>query len=215
MDVDLLFNGSRFGRMRLPEIHTSVWGTTILILEQTVHISDLEAYKSYVRSTIVEEATSFTLSDGDCRVAALGLKAQCKYEMDVPMKGMAGLSAEVKDLTRQGDEVAVKVEFRNPSPVQIDHRVTLFELRTATGEVVARLQGNLEILRGIFTVQLHGALEVPANDLVQAPVATTSTTLVRLVGAGVKEASWCDETIRNLDLALSLTADQQRLLSLP
>ena len=99
-----MFEGTRFGSMQLPEIQTSAWGTTVQIKEQIVHISDMEAYKAYVRSIILGEQTSFQLAGGDCTVQALGLTARCTYGMEVPIRCMQGLQAELVSAARRDEE---------------------------------------------------------------------------------------------------------------
>jgi hypothetical protein len=208
MEVDLLFNSSKFGRMRLPEIHTSAWGTTVLILEQKVAVSEMSTYRAYVRSIITDDETSFRLDNGDCQIRALGLSASCRYGMDVPMRGMGGLKAEVEGVAKgeEEGEIVIKVRFRNRSPVQIDHGLTTFELRTVEGEAVARLSTPLQILRGTFTVDMKGKLTEGEK--------LSESKKLRLSGTGTKEVSWCNQTIQYIDSMVELTGRDRRALRL-
>ena len=209
MMVDLIFNSSRFGHMRLPEIHTSVWGTTVLIMEQEVAVTDMTIYQAYVRSIITADETSFRLDNGKCNITALGLSAGCTYGMEVPMTGMDGLRAELDSVVRAGDgdgEITVGLSFRNPSPVQIDHGETNFELRTVEGLVVAHLSGSLQILRGTFTVRLQGSL---GED-----EARTDSTKLRLVGTGTNDGSWCNETIQYIHTMMETGEGHRKALGL-
>ncbi|KAL2205329.1 hypothetical protein CC79DRAFT_1335854 [Sarocladium strictum] len=210
MEVDLLFDSVKFGRMRLPEIQTSAWGTTVLIMEQAVAVSNMDTYRAYVRSIIVNDETAFRLDNGNCQVQALGLSASCKYAMEVPIRGMGGLHAEIESVTK-GDgnkegEVLVKVRFRNKSPVQIDNGTAMFELRTIEGEMVARLSGSLQILRGTFTVDLTGTSEGEAR--------VSESKKLRLLGVGTKDESWCNETIQFIDSMVELTGRDRRTLGM-
>jgi hypothetical protein len=126
--------------------------------------------------------------------------------MDIPMVGMAGLKAAVEGVSKGGKEesVVVKVRFNNQSPVQIDYGTTMFELITAESQVIARLSGQLQILRGVFTVDLKGRIAEGMK--------LTGSRRLRLRGTGTKEDSWCNETIQYVDNVVELRRQDQLAL---
>ncbi|KAI9158463.1 hypothetical protein HJFPF1_06458 [Paramyrothecium foliicola] len=203
MEVNLTFDGHCFSTMCLPELCTSWWGTDIVVRDQRVKITDMAAYKDYVRSVISSEDTGFKLENGGCTISALGLSVDCNYNLDVPLKGMGGLKGAIKNIERkEGAKLMMTVILHNPSPVEIDHGMSLFELRNPHKGVLATLKGGLKILRGDFDVMLEG-------ELLQGAVETKAVTLA---GIGVEGNTWCSETIKFIQPTMELTSEQWGVL---
>lgn len=197
MDLDLTFNGFTFGKLHLPSVHTSLWGTKVTIANQTIKITDLAIYKAFIRSIIVDNETCFQLENGTCTIKALGVTAHCNYCLEIPILGMMGPRTVLKRIEKDGDgHVRVAVDVQNPGPVEIQHGWSLFELRNDKGETVADLEGDFELKRGWSELALSGKLREGA------PLAATENS--RLVVRGVESSSWCNETIQFIDTALSL-----------
>ncbi|KAF7540393.1 hypothetical protein G7Z17_g12197 [Cylindrodendrum hubeiense] len=184
MVLDLTFNGSAFGKLALPKVRTSFWGTKVVVQEQVINITDMAIYRAFVRSIMVDDDTNFQLENGACTVRALGLTAHCDYNLDIPIKAMKGPRATLQKVSRSGDDgIAVTVRMHNPSPVELNHGVCTFELRNDQGERMAELRGQLKIVRGQFDLSLHGTTRTGV-----AP-----SDKVRLVGVGVDGSSWCND----------------------
>lgn len=203
MEVDLTYNGSCFSKMHLPELQTSWGGMDIIVQKQHVKIVDMAAYMEYVRSVMLDQETGFRLENGCCTISALGLSVNSAYGLDVPMKGMDGLQGKIKELERKdGALLVVTVTFHNPSPVEIDHGMSIFELQTASGQAMARLRGGFKTERGVFDLVLEG-------EQIQGVEATDS---VNFVGIGVEGDSWCNQTIPMIRQTMVLTPEHLGVL---
>jgi hypothetical protein len=202
MDLDLTFNGSPFGRLSLSEIRMSLWGTTVTVQEQPVTISNMANFKSFIHSVIFSDETRFQLDNGVCDIKALGIVAYCNYCVEVPLQGMMGPRVTLKQINRTNSSIDVVLEFRNPSPVEIDHGRSVFELRNDRGGVIADLRGDFNLRRGRVKVYLYGHLR---------PKVWVGEN-VSLAGVGVESHTWCDETIQSVNVALNLQAEHIRLL---
>ncbi|RSL57656.1 hypothetical protein CEP53_006422 [Fusarium sp. AF-6] len=203
MDVELSFNGFSLGTVELPEVQTSFWDTRVLVKEQRIDITDMTAFHTFIRSLMLDSDSSFQLDNGRCTVGALGTSSSCEMCLDIPLKCMDGPKMELKKLTRSDDN-SIVATFRldNPSPVEIDHGHCIFELRNTRGETMADLRGNLNIVRGQADYTLHGTTRpgVAPSDM------------ARLVGVGVKGSSWCNETIKEIDVIFGLKPELAELL---
>lgn len=159
MDLDLTFNGFTFGRIHLPSVSTSFFGTKVTIPRQTIQIADAAIYRSFIRSVIVDSETCFQLENGTCTIKALGITAHCDYCLEIPVVDMMGPKMLAKKLRQDGDgHVNVVVDVQNPGPVEISYGWSLWELRNARGETVADLEGDFESKRGWFELILAGKL---------------------------------------------------------
>lgn len=197
MDLDLTFNGFTFGKLRLPSVHTSFWGTKVTVTNQTIRVTDMAIYKAFIRSVIVDNETCFQLENGQCTIKALGITAHCNYCLEIPIIGMMGPKTSVTKIEKDGDgHVRVNIGVQNPGPVEIQHGWSLFELRSDKGDTLADLEGNFKLKRGWSEIILSGKLRDGA------PLAATEKS--RLVARGVEGGSWCNETIQFIDTALNL-----------
>ncbi|KEY70402.1 hypothetical protein S7711_06570 [Stachybotrys chartarum IBT 7711] len=204
MHLDLAYNGTRFAKMHMPEITTRWRGTEVKVREQKVEILDMATYKDYVRSVMVAEHSGFQLENGVCTITALGITIPCTYRLRIPIRGMMGPAAALTKVERrEGDVLAVTVKLSNPSPVELDHGLSIFEFRNMTGHLMGTLKGDVKIVRGDFEVQLEGKLEK----------GITPTDKARLVGKEVEGDTWCNETIKYIDLVVDVTPEVQEVLS--
>lgn len=205
MELDMTFNGVCFGKLKLPEVKTSIWGAKVLIQAQPVKILEVATFKAFVRSVIVNDSTRFQLENGECTIRSLGITAHCSYCLEIPIVGMMGPKATLLNLQRNGkndERLTVTADLQNPGPVEIDHGWSLFELRNDKGESVADLEGDLKFVRGNFSIVLDGT--------VKKGVAVGET--LRLAAVGVESSTWCNETIQFIDTTLQLTPEQVTLL---
>lgn len=203
MDLELVFNGDCFGKLSLPEFKTNFWGATVSILDQKIDILDMAAHKAFVRSVIVDDETSFLLENGTCTIKAVGITAHCDYCLEVPLRGMMGPKFTLTRMNRIGETLTAEFQAENPSPVEIDHGASTFEIRNDKNETVAEMKGNLKIKRGSFKFRLRGTAKQGV-----APSGKS-----RLVGIGVEDNSWCNETIQNIDVNFEIDSESLLLLS--
>lgn len=197
MDLDLTFNGFAFGKIHLPSVNTSFFGTKVTIPRQTIQITDGAIYRSFIRSVIIDSETCFQLENGTCTIKALGITAHCDYCLEIPIVGMTGPRTLAKKLRQDGNgHVRVVVDVQNPGPVEISYGWSLWELTNERGETVADLEGNFESKRGWFEL-------VPAGKLRDGAAFTTDEKS-RLVARGVEGNNWCNDTIQFINTSLEL-----------
>ncbi|CVK86794.1 uncharacterized protein FMAN_05938 [Fusarium mangiferae] len=195
-EASLSFNGTVFGRIKLPQIQTSVWGTGFVAQEQRIEITDYTNYCAFIRSIIVDNETSLQLYNRNCTVRALGTSSICNLRLDMPLKAIGGPRMAVKKLSRLGCDVTIVFSLSCSDPVELDHGCCIFELRNGHNETLAELKGELNIAGSQTELTLHGTTRDGA----------IVSKRVRLVGVGVeaKERSWLNETIRELDVPVDL-----------
>ncbi|KAF5607218.1 ubiquitin ligase (Hul4) [Fusarium subglutinans] len=195
-EASLSFNGTAFGRIKLPQTKTSFWGTDFVVQEQRVEITDYPNYCAFIRGIIVDDETSLQLENNNCTVRALGTSSVCNLRLDMPLKAIGGPRMAVKKLSRLGSDVTIVFSLTYLGPFELDHGCCIFELRNGHSETSAELKGELNIAAGQTELTLHGTTRDGA----------VASNRVRLVGVGVeaKEKSWLNETIREIDVPVDL-----------
>lgn len=206
MESDISFNGSSFGKVRLPRIQTSYWGTSFAIQEQQIVISNRATYRAFIRSLIVDEDTCLQLESNECTARALGTSPVCGIRFDLPLKAVDGPQLALKKVSRLENDVRMVLCLSYSGPVEINHGHCLFELRSGSGEVLAELKGDLDISPNQNELVLRGT----TNHRTIPPQ------MVRLMGVGVEEEgrSWLGETIREVDVVFDLKLEHAKNLRL-
>ncbi|KAF4333719.1 ubiquitin ligase (Hul4) [Fusarium beomiforme] len=195
-EASLSFNETAFGRIKLPQIQASFWGTNFAIQEQRVDITNYTNHCAFIRSTIVNDETILQLENNKCTVRALGTSSLCHLRLDMPLKAIGGPRIAVKNVSRLGNNVTIIFKLNLSSPVEFNHGCCIFELRNGHGETLTELKGELNLVTGQTDLSLYGT----ARDGVKHSSRT------RLVGIGVEanEKSWLNETIREIDVVIDL-----------
>ncbi|KAM0270984.1 hypothetical protein ACHAPA_003053 [Fusarium lateritium] len=196
-NASLSFNGFSFGKVRLPQIQTSFWGTNLAVLEQRIDITNSATCHAFVRSLIVDDDTSLQLESEECAVRALGTSSTCVLHLDIPLKAMGGPRVVLKKIVRVGEKVTTILSLDYSGAVEIDYGHCAFEFRNGHNETLAELKGDLNLIQGQTDLTLHGT----TRDGVTIP-----SSKIRLVGVGVaeKEKSWLSETVREIDAVFDL-----------
>lgn len=197
MVVDLVFGGAAWGKLQLPEIVTASAGTDIIVQEQEVKITNQDAFRAFVKALMLDEELVLTLDNGDCQIASkvvgFTMKSQIVYKKDLVIQGMRGPKVSLVETT--ADKNTMKVI--NPSPLEIDHGVSMFDVVDGSGAVLAELKGQLNIVRGNFDATLgvtfKGGNKVPAG------------TKVKLVGKGTEKPSWMNDTLQYINSEFEVT----------
>lgn len=193
MEVDLVFGGASFGKLMLPTVNTTPSGADVNVTNQRIQITDLEAYRAFVKALVTQENLVLTLDNGKCCITAMRfLKGKCIYKKDVYLKGMNGPTTRIFKTTSETNTVIVT----NPSPVDIDHGVSTFEIQTAGGETIAELKGPMVIARG------EG--EVTMNITRKTGVSVTGEG-INLVGTGTENGAWTNDTVKYIQVPIELT----------
>lgn len=189
MVVDLVFGGVPWGKLQLPEVVTASNGTDVVCAEQEVAITNQDAFRGFVRALMLCDELTLTLDNGDCQISSkiLGFTAKSKvvYKKDLIIKGMRG--PQVTAAGTANGKNTLKVV--NPSPLEIDHGVSMFDLVQGE-EVVAQLKGPLYIKRGTF----DSTLDITFTGKKVAPGSK-----IRLVGKGTEKDSWMNETLQYIN----------------
>lgn len=193
-EADLVYEKGVFGKLRIPEVHTSPSGSEVNIYDQLIQILDYEAWMAFVKAIVTQDKLVLTLDNGHCTITAMRiLKGNCVYRKDVVMKGMKGPATTVKNTTAE----RIYTNVFNPSPVDIDHSLSMFEIQTANGEVIAELKGDMRIARN------NG--EVIMNITRKTDVLPNTAEGFRLVGKGTDGEAWTDASIKYIQVPLTLT----------
>jgi hypothetical protein len=193
MEVDLVFGGTCFGRLKLPEVTTSPSGCDVNIYDQLISIVDLDAFKAFLRSLMHDEKLNLTLDNGKCTITAFRfLKGNCTYKKSLLIRGMNGPAIKIVKTTAEG----VTVLLANPSPLHIDFRVSKFEIQTADGQTVAELMGPMTIQRGNHEITMNFTRKT-------GPLVNEEG--LRLVGMGTENMSWIGDTLKLIQVPVTLT----------
>jgi len=197
MEVDLVFGGACFGKLKLPEVNTSPSGCDVNINDQPISIVNLEAFRAFVKSLMQDEKLTLTLDNGKCTITAFRfLKGNCTYKKDVHIKGMNGPVIKIVNTTAEANSVVVV----NPSPLHIDYRVSKFEIQTADGQTVAELKGPMVIQRGEHEITMN---------INRATGVSLDGAELKLVGMGTEDKAWTNDTLKFIQVPISVT-DQFR-----
>lgn len=111
------------------------------------------------------------------------LKSRVKYRKDLVIKGMQGPKLKLAGTTSATNTMKVV----NPSPVEILHGVSMFDIVDDKGEVLAELKDEMTILRGTFDSRM--AIFFKGKGV-------TPGTKVHLIGKGTETDAWTNETLK-------------------
>lgn len=188
MMVDLIFGGVTWGKLQLPEVVTAPSGADLVVAEQEVKILSQDAFRAFVKALMLDEELVLTLDNGDCQISSkvmgFTMKSKVVYKKDLVIKGMQGPKVTLVETT--ADKNTMKVA--NPSPLEIDHGVSFFEIVDESGAVLADLKGQLSIVRGNFDSTLGISFKGGKK--------LTPGSKVKLVGKGTEKQSWMNDTLQ-------------------
>lgn len=197
MTVDLVFGGKVWGKLNLPEVTTSSDGADIIVAEQEVKILDQDAFRAFVKALMLDDELVLTLDNGDCaissKVVGFTMKSKVLFKKDLVIKGMRGPKVSLTETT--ADKNTMKVV--NPSPLEIDHGVSIFEIQDESGAVLADLKGQLTIVRGTFDTTLAIAYKGGKK--------LTPGSKAKLVGKGTEKESWMNDTLKHINSEFEVT----------
>jgi hypothetical protein len=204
MTVDMIGPKGAFGRLDLPEVKTNIRGADVLIRDQHIQITDLEAYLAFSRSIQLDEKLSMLLDNGIGQIKALGfLKANIKYKKQVDILGMDGPQTEILKTEILADGTFKNsVRIINPSPVEIELGKVSMHFKSATGEILATQEADIFIVRGETLYEATGKV-----------VAKGDVANIHLVGGEeLTKKSWIKSTLDNFDVPIKLTPELESLL---
>jgi hypothetical protein len=185
MEVDLVGPGGVFGRLKLPEIKTKSGGTTVQVHDQNIEITDMEAFKAFVKSLMGDKSLLLKLANGKTTVKAFMMKTSMLYAKDIHLTGMDGLKSIITDVDINGDGAFTStVKVRNPSPVELDLGTTKQDIFNAGGEKIAEQGGKMYLLRGDSSYKMKGRVTGRITE-------ETAT----ILGTGVEEDTWLDQVL--------------------
>ncbi|KAF4987482.1 hypothetical protein FGRMN_10347 [Fusarium graminum] len=195
-DVNLSFNGYNFGKMMLPQVQTSFWGTKLVVWNQPVDITNYTVCRAFVRSLIVDDNTGLQLESKRRTVGAL-TSSTCDLHLDIPLRAMGGPHVTLKKLLQAGESVTTTFNLHYTGPIKIDYGHCLFEFRDGSSETLVETRGDLKMAQSQTNLTLYGTRQNKT---------TTPSNKVRLVGIGVEreEKSWLSNSIREVDTVFDL-----------
>jgi len=205
MMVDMVGPSGVFGKLTLPEVKTNMRGADVIINDQLIKITDMEAYIAFLKAIQLDEKLSMMLDNGAGMIKALGiLKANIKYKKQVDMLGMDGPQTQILKTEVLADGTFKNtMKIINPSPVEIDMGEVSMKIKSATGEILAEQTASIFIVRGETIYEATGKV-----------IAKGNTDSVHLVGGEeISKKTWIKNTLDLIDVPLTLTPELKTLLS--
>jgi len=205
MTVDMIGPKGTFGTLNLPEVKTSMKGADVIIHDQLIKITDMDAYLAFNKSIQLDNSLSMLLDNGAGQIKALGfLKANITYKKQVDMLGMDGPQTEILKTEVLGDGTFKNtMKITNPSPVEIDMGEVTMQYKTATGEILAEQTAKIFIVRGETIYEATGKVLAKGN----------ADSLHLVGGEEVGKKTWMQNTLNNFDVPITLTPELKSLLS--
>jgi hypothetical protein len=194
MELDMAGPGGVFGRLRLPQVITKSSGTDVKIRDQEINISNMEAFKAFVKALMQDEKLVLRLENGHATIKALFTKSNIVYAKDVQLKGMHGPKTVMLKTEVDGKEFKNTMKANNPSPVEMDVGTLKQEILNGKGENIAEQKGTLYFMRGETEYVMSGTVTGVACD-----------GEARVVGLGVEEDNWNNLTIPFINTPTTVT----------
>ena len=194
MDLDMAGPGGVFGRLRLPQVITNAAGTDVKIKDQEIKISDMEAFKAFVKALTQDEALVLRLENGHATIKAFLIKSPIVYAKDVQLKGMHGPKTVMVKTEVDGKTFKNTMKATNPSPLEMDVGILKQHIVNGNGEKIAEQSGYVNFLRGETEYVMSGTVTGVAHD-----------GEARIVGQGVEEDNWNNHTIPFIDTPTTVT----------
>lgn len=197
MTVDLVGPGGTFGKLNLPEVKTSSKGTDVHIDPQKVTITDYEAFKAFVKAITQDESLTLKLDNGQGTIKAMGMKSNITYKKNVELTGMNGPKARIVSVSGSKDNMALKLQVFNPSPLEIELPGAIYELQGADGSKIGEVKGSQHVVRGDNQHELTG------SKTAGSPAAGAG----KLVGVGAQGDDWTQDTNKFLTMNVQISQD--------
>ncbi|KUJ10709.1 uncharacterized protein LY89DRAFT_655491 [Mollisia scopiformis] len=196
MTVEMAGPAGTFGHLDLPVVKTSSSGADVTITDQLIKITDMAAFRAFVKSLMNDEKLTMKLKNGNGTIKSLGMTSKIFYQKDVHLKGMNGPKTVMVKTEVEGSGFKNEMLTINPSAFEIDMGVVKYEIRNAENVKIAEQKGKTHITRGESTSIMTGTM---TGEKLEGDA--------RLVGVGVEEESWHDETIRDLNTSVKLSEE--------
>jgi hypothetical protein len=194
MTVEMAGPAGTFGNLDLPVVKTSSSGADVTITDQFINITDMAAFRAFVKSLMNDEKLVMKLLNGNGTIKSLGMTSKIKYQKDVHLKGMKGPETVMIKTEVEGSGFKNTMLTINPSAFEIDMGVVKYEIRNEDGAKIAEQRGKTHITRGESTSIMTG-------NVIGGKVKGQA----RLVGLGVEEDNWHNETIQDLNTTVKLS----------
>jgi hypothetical protein len=198
MTVDMVGSAGTFGHLNLPGIKTSSSGTAVKVDSQRIKIVNMEAYKAFVKSIMLDEELILRLDNGHARIKSWGMSANIVYQKEVKLKGMRGPKTIMVKTEVEGGGKRFKNTMKaiNPSSLELDLGTLRYEFQNEDGVKIAEQKGKVYLMRGESAVFMEGTT---------AGVAPKGKT--RIVSLDVEEDNWHNETIPFFNTEVELTEE--------
>lgn len=200
MDLDMAGPAGVFGRLRLPQVITKSTGTDVIIADQEIKISNMEAFKAFVKALMQDEALILRLENGHATIKAFMMRANIIYAKDVHLKGMHGPKTVMVKTKVDGKTFTNTMKATNPSPVEIDLGTVKQDIVNGKGEKIADQKGKVYFMRGETEYTMSGSVTGVAYD-----------GEAMILGLGVEEDNWNNHTIPFLNTPTTVTDEFKNL----
>ncbi|KAF8857279.1 hypothetical protein BDZ45DRAFT_674804 [Acephala macrosclerotiorum] len=197
MTVKMVGPSGAFGNLDLPEVKAKSSGTEVVITDQLIQVTDMAAFRAFVKAIMSDESLIMRLEDGETTVKSLGISSKITYNKDVHLKGMCGPKIRmVKTEVLGNGTFRNEMLTENPSALEIDMGIAKYDILNGDGDVIATQEGRTYIKQGQSTTIAEG--KVVGGKMKGKP---------RLKGVGVFEDNWHRETLKDLNAPLELSEE--------
>jgi hypothetical protein len=202
MTVDMVGHTGIFGRLNLPKVKVKNGVADVAITDQVIQIVDMENFKAFVKALIQDEELVLRFENGKGTIRFMLMTLNVTYTKEVRLKGMNGPKTIITktELDREGFKNTMLI--LNPSPVEIDMGLVYYEIRNEEAVKIAKQWGSTYITRGESTSRLTGKT-TGGNPKGEA----------RLVAIDVEDDNWHKETIKYLDMSITLSEEFSTICS--
>lgn len=200
--VDIVGPGGKFGELLLPETKLSPQGTDVVVDEQVIKITDMEAFRAFVRAATCDEEVTLTLANGKAKMKAMMLSATVDYTKTVTIKGMGGPKITLIKTELDGEDGFINyMSCENPSPIEMDQGVVMYALKNDAGEKFGEQAGELFVKRGVTEFIMKGKIVKGVG----------ASETAKFIGIGAEKDTWVRETTKFVNSSIDLTPQLQQL----
>jgi len=141
-----------------------------------------------------EESFTLRLDNGQATIKAMFMSAKIIYKKEVTLKAMNGPKTKITTTSPTESGFKNTQISINPSPLEIDLGTLKQEIRNAKGEKIAEQQGEVYFMRGENSYQMTGTV-----------TGGKAEGEMKVVGLGVVEDNWHNETITSFVVPVEVT----------
>ncbi|OAQ97756.1 hypothetical protein LLEC1_00542 [Akanthomyces lecanii] len=192
MTVDLVGPRGAFGRLDVPSIKMGSLGAEVTIVDQTISITDMDAFKAFVEAIMKDEDLTLRLENGHTTVKSMGMKSTIVYNKVIHLKGLKLLQTSLLKMEPEADGMKSTISLVNPSQFEVDLGTVIYEVQDKAGRRIGEQKGATHLQRGQSSLTLRGSIagEVSSGE-------------TKFVGVDVEEQNWLKQIMRSIDVVVT------------